>query len=131
MTKTSSTKKDNFYKSRIRSFSHALNGLRIAFKEELHIKIHLGASILAVTLAFALNINKAEWLWIIGVISIVFAFEIMNSAIEKLCDHTSPQIHPQIKQIKDLAAGAVLVSAVFAAIVGITIFLPKIIQFIH
>jgi diacylglycerol kinase len=76
---------------------------------------------------FAQNITS-EWFAVIFAIGIVIAFEAINSAIENLADFVSPQEHHLIKKVKDLAAAGVLVSAISAAIVGLLIFIPRIIQ---
>ncbi|RYD80235.1 MAG: diacylglycerol kinase family protein [Sphingobacteriales bacterium] len=110
---------------RIKSFKYAFDGLRLFFVTEHNAKIHLVAAIFAVALAFYLQISAFEWIAVLGVISAVFVAELINSAIEKLADVVSPEIHSKIKIVKDLAAAAVLISACLALIVGGIVFLPK------
>ena len=85
----------------------------------------------AVTVAGVIfNISKTEWLFIAVCCAAVIATEMINTAIEKLCDMVSTEIHPVIKIIKDVSAGAVLVCAIGSVVVGSIIFLPKIIELI-
>ena len=113
-------------KDRLQSFQYAFNGLGILFLEEHNARIHLCAGIVAIGLGWLYSISATEWLIVILVIAIVFATELFNSAIESLCDHVTPDLHPQIKKIKDLSAAAVLITAVMALIVGVIIFAPKV-----
>lgn len=111
---------------RIKSFKHAIDGLMYAFCKETHMKIHLIAAILVVCLGFCLQIGATEWLIILLAIGLVIVTELINTAIERLADVVSKEIHPQIKIVKDVAAGAVLFSSIIAAIIGLLVFLPKV-----
>ena len=113
-------------KIRLKSFAHAWNGIRILFGEETNARIHvvIGAVVLLMGLLF--NIDRFEWLAILGTIGLVLITEAVNTAIERLSNHVTPERHPQIKVVKDLAAGAVLISAVIAVLVGIIVFGEKI-----
>ena len=113
----------------IRSFSFALNGLRICVLKGANFKIHLFCLAMAVMLGIILGISITEWLVVSLCIGFVLSMEMLNTAIEQLCDVVHKEIHPAIKSIKDLAAGAVLLSAIVAAVCGGFIFLPKIISF--
>jgi len=88
-------------------------------------RVHLFAAIVAIGLSFYLKISGMEWIAILSVISAVFVAEILNSAVEKLADVVSPDYHPKIKIVKDLAAAAVLVTAFLAVAVGVIVFIPK------
>lgn len=107
---------------RLKSFSYAWNGLRIALREEHNFRIHLLIAIAVVILGFIVCLTPYEWIAIILAIAFVLISEIFNSAIENIADFVSPKRHEQIKRIKDLAAAGVLLSAVMAAIVGVIIF---------
>ena len=123
-------KPSNFsIKQRIKSFTHAFNGLRIVFSEEHNAIIHLFAAVIAVILGFILGITSMEWVVIVFAIALVISMEIINSSIENIADFISPERNEMIKKIKDLSAAAVLVSAMAALIVGLIIFLPKIFVF--
>ncbi|WP_316829741.1 diacylglycerol kinase family protein [Pedobacter aquatilis] len=112
-------------RARIKSFKYAFNGLILFFKSEHNARIHLLAAVFAIALSIYLKLSYLEWIAILVVISVVFIAELLNSSIEKLADIVSPEIHPKIKIIKDLAAGAVLVAAFLAIAVAGFIFLPK------
>lgn len=112
-------------KDRIHSFGYAFKGLSFFFSSQHNARIHLLAALSAVGLGFLLKITTADWCWIVSAIILVFAMEILNTSIEVLCDHLHPEIHPKIKQVKDLAAAAVLITALGAVIVGCLVFIPK------
>ncbi|AHF15444.1 diacylglycerol kinase family protein [Niabella soli] len=111
----------------LRSFGYAFNGLREAVRSELNFRIHLFAAVLIILVCRFLGVSKIEWLLVIICISTVMALELINTAIEKLCDFVSPEKRPAIKIIKDLSAAAVLIAAIGALLIGMFIVLPKII----
>lgn len=116
-------------KKRTKSFGYALKGLGTLFTETPNALMQLLASIAAVILGVLLKISKQEWLAVIIVIGLVFALESINTALETLSDYAChKEIHPAIKKVKDLSAAAVLVGALAALVVGIVVFLPKIIS---
>jgi diacylglycerol kinase (ATP) len=110
---------------RIKSFNYAFSGLKLFFVNDHNGRVHLFAAIIAIGLSLYLKISSLEWIAILSVISAVFVTEILNSAIEKLADVVSPDFHPKIKVVKDLAAAAVLVAAFLAVAVGLLVFIPK------
>lgn len=112
-------------KKRSKSALYALNGLSVLFLEEHNSRIHIAIVIVVVTAGFLLKISNTEWLVICILIALVFSLEIINSAIENICDYISPQWNEVIKKVKDLAAAAVFVSSVISVICGAIIFLPK------
>jgi diacylglycerol kinase len=112
---------------RLKSFGHAFNGLKTAFKGEHNLRIHLVAAILVVILGLYFKIEIVEWLILTLTIGFVIAMELLNSSIENLADYACKEQHPMIKKVKDIAAGAVLVSAISALIVGLLVFIPKLI----
>ena len=109
----------------LQTFKHAINGLTQVFKKEQNFKIHSIAAILVIIAGFFFSIDKTEWMIIIIAISIVLSFELINSALEYLSDFVSPDYNNKIKIIKDVSAGAVLIAAIGAFIIGLVIFLPK------
>lgn len=113
-------------KDRIRSFTYALEGLKTLFREEHNAYLHLVAAFGVVGLGFYFRINSLEWMAIIICIGLVFAMELINTSIEALADHVTPSRHDDIKKVKDLAAAAVLVSALMAVLVGLIVFVPKV-----
>ena len=109
---------------RLRSFKHAASGICCALAGERNLQIHCLCSLLVLALACALQLDSRDWLWLIVAIVLVWSSELFNTAIEALCDVISPCFHPGIKQAKDIAAGAVLICAVGATIIGATVFIP-------
>ena len=110
---------------RVKSFKYAFNGLRILIKEEHNAKIHLVAIIVVTIAGVYFEIAAMEWVTLVITMGIVLSMEIVNSSIEKLCDFVSPDKHELIKKVKDLAATAVLISALSAVIIGLIIFAPQ------
>jgi diacylglycerol kinase len=111
----------------LKAFRFAFNGIKICFASETNFKIHAAAATVAVSLGFVLNISGLEWLAIVCSIAFVAALEMVNTAIEKLCDVVHKDFHAGIKKVKDIAAGAVLLAAVSSLVTGSIVFLPKII----
>lgn len=114
----------------MQSFKVAFEGLHDALLHERNFRIQVVVFILVIIGGFILQINATEWVFILLCAAVVLSTEIINSAIEKLCDFVSPDIHPLIKKIKDFSAAAVLVGAILSVIIGTIIFLPKIIHFL-
>jgi diacylglycerol kinase (ATP) len=112
---------------RLLSFKYAFAGLRTLFIEEHNARIHVIAALVAIVLGFVLEISGSEWIALISVMGLVFICELFNTSLEALADFASAEKHPQIKKVKDLAAAAVLISALAAFITGVILFLPKII----
>jgi diacylglycerol kinase (ATP) len=111
--------------SRIKSANNAWRGIRIFMKSTHNAWMQLFFSILAIYLGFILGISSVEWILIIFAIGFVILAETINTAIEIDIDLTSPNYHPYARDTKDVAAGAVLITVFMAGIVGLIIFLPK------
>lgn len=116
------------FTDRIRSFGYAFSGLKRFFLTEHNAWIHCIAAIAAIILGFLLKISGWEWVGILFAIGLVLTAEAINTCLEKIMDRLVPEEDETVKYVKDLAAGAVLIAAIVAAIVGIIIFLPKIIH---
>ena len=112
-------------KKLIRSFGYAFKGVAYATKTQLNFRIHLGAALIAVAMGLYFHISQHEWLWIGLCITIVLVIEIFNTMIETLTDFVSPGYNEKAGRIKDMSAGAVVIAAAFALIVGLVIYLPK------
>ncbi len=112
--------------NRFKSFTYAWSGIKELLKSEHNSWVHLFLTITAVILGFIVNIAIGEWIALIICMAMVWAAEIFNTCIEKFLDFISTENHPQIKLIKDMAAGAVLIASLAALIVGAIIFIPKI-----
>ncbi|MBR4646269.1 MAG: diacylglycerol kinase family protein [Bacteroidales bacterium] len=114
---------------RLKSFTYAFNGLRILLREEHNSRIHLFATVCVVVAGVIFRISQLEWVAVVFAIGLVFGGEIFNSAIEDLADVICPERDERIKKVKDLSAAAVLVSAFTALIIGLIIFIPKVVDF--
>lgn len=117
-------------KKLINSFKCAIQGIIQAMKTERNVKIHITIMILVIISGIVFKIAKQEWITCIILFGLVISLELVNSAIETTVDIAMPEINEKAKKAKDIAAGAVLVSAISSAIIGLTIFIPKIIEFI-
>ncbi|QHV96395.1 diacylglycerol kinase family protein [Spirosoma endbachense] len=104
-----------------RSFGFARQGIVDLFRYENNAKVHLLIAVLVLVAGFWLEMSRVEWAIILTQVGLVWAAEAFNTAIEKICDFVSPGLHPQIKAIKDLSSGAVLILAVTAVLVGLLI----------
>ncbi|WP_102406372.1 diacylglycerol kinase family protein [Parabacteroides bouchesdurhonensis] len=111
---------------RLQSFKYAFNGIRLLITKEHNAWIHCFAAICVIAAGFCFGLSQTEWIAVSIAIGAVLAAEAINSAIEVLADHVSPEYNEAIKRTKDLAAGAVLLIAIAAATVGLIIFIPKI-----
>jgi diacylglycerol kinase len=115
---------------RAESFTHASRGLWVFFKYTHNAWIHLTIFVCVFVLGVYFNITGIEWMMIIFAAGFVFVSEAFNTAIEIDIDLTSPNYHPYARDTKDVAAGAVLISATTAVIIGLIIFLPYLIKII-
>ncbi len=116
---------------RIASFGHALRGIAELLTTQHNAWIHALATLGVFSLAAALGISAGEWLAVVLAISSVWSAEAMNSAFESLCDVASPERDPRVRRAKDVAAGAVLVSATGAATVGLIVFAPRLLHLVR
>ena len=130
MTNTRQQPDDFSFGKRIKSFTYAFKGIFYMMRTQHNFWIQIIIGLLAIFLGFVFNISLFEWVLVILSCGIVLTAETFNSAIETLADTVNPNHDPKIGLVKDLAAGAVLISAIAAAIVGLIIFIPKIIMFL-
>ncbi|HOE05793.1 MAG TPA: diacylglycerol kinase family protein [Bacteroidales bacterium] len=114
--------------NRLKSFKFAGNGLRILIIEEHNARIHVIAAIGVIAAGIIFKISMSEWIAVVFSIAVVFVTEIINSSIENLADFVSPAKHEKIKKIKDLSAAGVLLGAIAATIVGLIVFIPRILS---
>lgn len=110
-----------------RGFIYAWKGIRYAFASQVNFRFHTVAALIVIIAGWYLQLDSAEWLWISAAIAAVFISELFNTAIETIVDLVSPAYHPKAGVIKDLSSAAVLVTAFFAFIAGLLIFIPKMI----
>jgi diacylglycerol kinase (ATP) len=118
------------FSARIDSFRCAFSGIASLIRSEHNAWIHGTATVLAVVLGLVFGISREEWLAIVLAIALVWVTEAMNTAFEALCDAVSPDHDLGIKKAKDVAAGAVLLSALGALGVGLLVFVPRLLAWI-
>jgi diacylglycerol kinase (ATP) len=110
---------------RIKSFRYAFDGIREFLLSQHNALIHLTVAIVVVAAGLITRLSAMEWALVVFAVGLVWMAELFNTAIEKLCDLVSPGLHPKVKIIKDLAAAAVLVTAIAAVIIAFFIFIHK------
>lgn len=110
-----------------KSFRYALRGVRELFLHTPNARIHLLVTLAVIIAGTALGVSQSEWLVLILCIVMVISLEAINTALEKLCDEVTTGYTPLIRDAKDLAAGAVIIAAIGAAVIGLWIFIPYIV----
>lgn len=126
MYKNLSEKKRFSIIARAQSFRHALRGIGIIFRTQHNAWVHAVATVVVVLLGFVLQISPGEWAVLVLAITSVLVAEGFNTALEIDIDLTSPTYHPYARDTKDVAAGAVLLTVVGAVVVGLIVFVPKV-----
>ena len=116
----------SFIKSLLKSFQYAWDGIRFCFGVEKNLTIMLIISIISIIGGFYFKISNTEWLVSLILITGVFSLELFNTAMEKFLDLFYPEKNEKVKNIKDLMAGGVAIVSIGAGIIGVIIFLPKI-----
>jgi len=109
-----------------KAFGHAFNGLFYFLWNDRNGKLHFIAAILVSAAGFYFHLATTEWMVLLICFALVISFEMCNHALENICDLVHPDHHPLVKTAKDVAAAAVLWSAIISAIIGLVIFVPKI-----
>ena len=125
---TDNPEKPFHIKDRVKSFGYAFKGIGYVMRTQHNIWIHMLITLVVLAFGFWFDISKTEWMFVVFAIGFVLVSELFNTAIELLVDLVSPEHNPQAGRVKDIAAGAVLVSAITAALIGLFIFLPKILS---
>ena len=118
------------FTGRIRSFKYAFEGIGVMLRSQQNAWIHMAATIMVVIFGYILNLSYTEWCFIVLAIMAVWMAEALNTAFEFLADVTNPEFHPLVKKSKDVAAAAVLISAIGAIAIAWFIFVPKIVTMI-
>lgn len=113
---------------RLKSFVYAWNGIKILFHSQTNARFHAIAAVVAILLGAALGLNSVEWIALAFTIAFVLVLEAINTSLELLTDLVSPEYHPLAGKVKDVAAGAVLIGAIAAILIGTILFLPKLMQ---
>ena len=118
--------RESFLKNRIKSVGFALRGVLVLIRTERSIKIQLFIALLITAAGFYYNISATEWILQTLAIALVLGIEGLNTALEKIADYIQPRYDQKIGFIKDVAAGAVMLVAIGAAIIGLIIYIPKV-----
>ena len=119
-------KRESIIINRLKSVGYAFKGAYLLFKTEASLKIQFVIAIIVTIAGFYYNISSIEWIVQILAIGLVMSIEGINTTIEEIANFIHPERHDKIGLIKDIAAGAVFIASVFASIVGLIIYLPKI-----
>ena len=112
----------------LNSFKYAFEGIISALKSEQNLKIHIAIMILVIIFGIILKINKIEWIICIILFGFVISLELVNTAIENTVDLITMEKNPKAKIAKDVSAAAVLIAAITSIIIGLIIFMPKLIN---
>jgi len=116
------------FSGRMKSFVHAFRGIWIMLRSQHNAWIHAAATIAVCVAGFALRIPVSGWCWLVLAMMAVWTAEALNTAFEFLADVASPGFHPLVKKSKDVAAGAVLVSAIGAVVIGVLVLGPALVE---
>ena len=111
-----------------KSFVHAGHGIAVGVRSCRNLKVMLAAAAVAAMAGVVLDIGAGQWCAVVAVMGLVLAVELVNTAGEELVDILCPQHDPRYGRVKDLLAGASLVAAMAAAVVGLVVFLPHILE---
>jgi len=109
---------------RLRSFGHAFRGIGLVFRSQHNAWVHAAASVAVVVLGIVLDLPASSWCWLVLAMGAVWTSEAINTAIERLADAAVPDVHPLIRDAKDAAAGAVLLAAMAAVVIGLLVLGP-------
>lgn len=121
-------KKQKGIKKFLNSFTYPIKGLRYAYNNEQNLAFDVGMALVVCIFGVLFHLNKTEWAILFLTIGLVIACELINTAIEAVVDLVTQEYHPLAKVAKDTSAAAVFIFAIVAVIVGLIIFLPKIID---
>ncbi|UII79342.1 diacylglycerol kinase family protein [Flagellimonas sp. CMM7] len=119
--------KESFLKNRIKSVGYAMKGMFLLLRTEASIKIQFVIALVVTGAGFHFNISNIEWMIQLIAIGMVMGIEGLNTAVEKLSDFVQPEKDPKIGFIKDVSAGAVMIVSILASIVGLLIYVPKLV----
>jgi len=116
------------FTGRIRSFKFAFVGIWTMLKSQHNAWVHASATLCVVGAGIFFGVSAAEWCWLVLAIMAVWTAEALNTAFEFLADVASPEFHPLVKHSKDVAAGAVLISAIGAVVIGLLVLGPHVLE---
>jgi len=113
---------------RLRSFQYAIRGIVELLRSQHNARIHALATICVVVFGFLLGVSALEWCALILAVVAVWSAEALNTALEFLCDVVSPEFHPLVAKAKDVSAAGVLLTAIGAAVVGLLVLGPHLLN---
>jgi diacylglycerol kinase (ATP) len=122
-------RRPSFFSTRYNSFKFAFKGMTAVFRSEPNMHLHVAASIMVFVMAYRFEVTRTEWCLLVFCVGLVWMAEIFNTSIETLTNLVSPEHNVLAGKTKDLAAGAVLMAAITAAIIGLIIFVPYWMEF--
>jgi diacylglycerol kinase len=114
----------------LRSFVFAFAGIVHVIRTQRNMRVHLGLGLAAATLALLLGLGPTEWAVLLVTMALVYCLEMLNTVVEAIVDLVTDEYHDLAKVAKDVAAGAVLVAAIFAVLVGLCLFAPRLLNII-
>mgnify|MGYP001603860771 CR=1 FL=1 len=109
-----------------KSLSHALRGVSVVYQSEQSFRLQVMAGVLVFFCAFFFRVKTFEWIVLVLLVGSILSLELINSIFERILDTFKPRIHPVVKDIKDIMAGAVLLVSLISVFVGTAIFLPHV-----
>ncbi len=109
---------------RLKSFRFAASGIHFMLKSQHNAWVHLGITVVVTLVGLLFGLTASDWRWVIAAVAFVWLGETMNTAFEFLCDVVAPEFHGSVEKAKDIAAGAVLICAGAAAMIGVLTFWP-------
>ncbi|MFC1452803.1 diacylglycerol kinase family protein [Verrucomicrobiota bacterium] len=118
------------FTGRIRSFKYAFAGILTMLKSQQNAWVHACTRVAVVAAGLFFGVSASEWCWLVLAIIAVWTAEALNTAFEFLADVASPEFHPLVKHSKDVAAGAVLISAIGAVVIGLLVFGPHVVRLV-
>ncbi len=110
------------------SFGHAFRGILLLLQTQRNARVHAAVLLVVVASGFVVGLSTLEWALLVLASALVLSAEAMNTAVEKLADRVSPERHPLVRDAKDAAAAAVLISAIGAAVLGALVFVPALLR---
>ncbi|UNC93127.1 diacylglycerol kinase family protein [Candidatus Contubernalis alkaliaceticus] len=116
------------FKKIIKSFPYAIHGIGYSIKTQVNFRFHVMAAFLALVLSYCLNVSTVEFLFVLNAIFMVITAELVNTAVEKTVDLCTSEICSLAQVAKNVAAGAVLTSAIFSVVTALIIFVPKLVM---
>ena len=117
--------------ARLKSFVYAFRGLGFMLRTQHNAWLHAAASLAVIVAGLVLHVTPADWRWLVVAMAMVWVAETFNTAVEYVCDVVSPDFSQAVKHAKDIAAGAVLICAVGAAVIGVLTFWPYVFVLLH